>query len=451
MDTEGDDDLIDTDKPQDVPIRVADPAPRGIRNIAPSRQPRPRADGEFCETPPMPGMPGITGRPPRPRAPGSRRWMWIAAILAIIVVAGLALIAFRKTSVTVTPRSHTIVLTDATQFTAYPASSSATGTLTYTLQTSDLDDSEVVAVTGTTSIPAAKASGSITVYNNYSTAPVRLVKTTRFQTPDGLVFRVPADVTVPGKTGSTPGKVQVTVIADQDGSQYNVGPVSRFTLPGLKSNADMYANVYASSAASMAGGASASNGPGVDPGTLASTIAKLQASLQAKAQAAAAAQSASGGMVLPGLTQITFTQGANTPEAGGSVRIHETAHVQVPVFDAAAFATAVGSAVSADTGAESITLVPGSGFSAQIAGTPTLGTDPLPLTLTGQAQLIWNIDTAALAQALAGRDQSAFQTIIGGFPGIAEARARVEPFWRSTFPTNPKDINIIVTAPTAIH
>ena len=90
-----------------------------------------------------------------------------------------------------------------------------------------------------------KASGSITVYNNYSTASVKLIKNTRFQTPAGLIFRVPADVVIPGKQGSTPGQVTVTVFADQVGQQYNIGPTPRLTVPGLQSNAAMYAQIYA--------------------------------------------------------------------------------------------------------------------------------------------------------------------------------------------------------------
>ena len=431
------------DEGNQIPIRVAPAESRGIRSIAPTamRAPRPRM-GDMRDTPPMPGL---TGMPPV-RTGRSRWWMWGAAALALIVVIGLILFAFRATTVTITPRSHVVVLTNATSFTAYPGGTSATGTLSYTVQTADLEDSAVVPVSGTTTSVAAKATGSITVYNNYSASSVKLVKTTRFATPDGLIFRTPADVVIPGKTASAPGSVQITVVADQTGSQYNVAPESKFTVPGLQSNAAMYAGVYAKSTAAMTGGSSGVSGPGVDPTAESAAVAQLQSNLKAKA--IAAAQSTDGTTVLPDLIQITFTQEANTPEAGGQARVHETAHVQTPVFDAVALGEAVGSAVAADSDNSPVTITPQSGFAAQLAGTaPALGTDPLQFTLTGQAELIWSVDTTALTQALAGRDQGAFQTVISGFPGIEEAHAKIEPFWKSTFPADPTKIQVLVTAP----
>ena len=66
-----------------------------------------------------------------------------------------------------------------------------------------------------------EASGKIVVYNNYSTAGQKLIKDTRFETPNGLIFRIKDAVTVPGKKtvgGETvPGSLEVTVYADKEG------------------------------------------------------------------------------------------------------------------------------------------------------------------------------------------------------------------------------------------
>jgi hypothetical protein len=438
----------DDEEAKSVPIRVDAGEPRGIRSIMPSRSaPRPtRMGADVREGPPMPPM-GRAPRPPR-GASRTRYFIWGAAGIGVVVLLGLMLLALRPTTVTVTPRSHTIVLSAATPFTAYPATTAASGTLPYTVATADLEDSAVVAASATTTTTASKASGSITVYNAYSASSVKLVKNTRFQTPDGLVFRAPADIVIPGQKGSTPGSVTVTVVADKAGAEYNAGPVSRFSLPGLANNAAMYKGVYAKSTAAMTGGASASSGPGVDPNTLASTVAQLKTNLASKAHDAALAQAGSAGMVLPDLMQVTYTNEPNTSEAGGGVRVHESAHVVIPVFPATALGATVGAAVSADSGNSPATLTPGSGFAAQLSGkNPVLGTDPLQFTLTGQADLVWSVDTGALAEALAGRDQGAFQTIIGTFPGIEEAHARIEPFWKNTFPAKASDIHVTLTAP----
>jgi hypothetical protein len=446
------------DDTTDIPIRpgsdasAAEPrspetAARGIRNIsAPVRQ-RPRVGPDVREAPSAGTL------PPRPPRKGSAWWIWALAIAAVLILGGLLLFAFRGTTVTVVPKSHTVVFDNVSQYTAFPVTTAASGTLSYTVQTSDIEDSDVIpSATGTTvALPAAKASGNLIIYNNYSTSPVRLIKSTRFQDPNGLIFRVPADVSIPGKKGSTPGQVQVTVVADQNGSKYNIGPTSRFTVPGLKSNAAMYAGVYAKSTLAMTGGSSAGVGQGIDSKALSTAIADVRGRLQSKARDAASALSSASSIAFPDLAQITYQDLPNTNEAGGGVRIHESAHVVIPVFSAGEFAQAIAQSVSADAENAPISLVSGKGFTGYIASSTSsvTGVDPLDFTLVGQAELIWKIDAQALAAALAGRSSGAFQTIVNGFPGIQEAHARIEPFWKNTFPSNPKSIQIQVQPPQA--
>jgi hypothetical protein len=140
------------------------------------------------------------------------------------------------------------------------------------------------------------------------------------------------------------------------------------------------------------------------------------------------------------------------PTAGasqGQVNLNERAHVAVPILPTQDFNKVVGSTVSADTANSALTLLPKEGFGASLAnGTSTAyGSSPITFSLVGNGQLVWGVDSNALAQALAGKDQSAFQNVVNSFPGVQEARARIEPFWRHTFPTNPKDIQIVISQP----
>jgi hypothetical protein len=393
---------------------------------------------------------GVQQLPPKPKRPSTFRWWpWILAALLIVVLAGLVLFALRKTTVTVVPRSHTVVFDQTTsQFTAYPAATAATGTLTYTVVTSQLQDSQSVPATGTQDVET-KAQGSVTVYNDYSTSPVKLIANTRFATPDGLIFRVPDAIVVPGKKGSTPGQVSVTLFADQAGQQYNIGPVSRFTVPGLQSTPAMYSNIYAQSTASTTGGFSGQQA-GIDPNTLANTQAALRSQLSQEAQTAASAQSGTSTVVLPGLVQITYQDLPQTAAASGNAEVNEQATIQMPVFDTNSFTQAIAQSVGEDSQGTPLALLPGPGFAAQTtSASSTLGSEPLVFTLSGAVTLVWQVDGVALAQALAGHDENAFDTITAGFPAIEEAHARIEPFWKTTFPSSPAGINVVITQPQA--
>ena len=387
--------------------------------------------------------------PQAPRRPGkSRRWTYVLAGLPIIaLLLLLILFVFRSTSVSVVPQAQIVTFDASSQFTAYPAGTSTSDTLSYTLQSTDLTGSQSVPTSGSTQHVETKASGSITVVNNYSTSPVKFVKNTRFSTPGGLIFRAPADVSIPGKVGSKPGQVTITVVADQAGQQYNIGPTARFSIPGLKSSAAEYAAVYGFSTASTTGGFIGDQ-PGVSPADMQTAVATVRAQLQQQASAFAAAQNSDGAMALA--PKIVYTDAPSTPGTGNAIEIHESAHVDVPVLPAASLAAAVASAVAADITPGAVTLVPGTGFGTNYADTSgPWGTNPITFTLVGNAQIVWNVDTAALAQALAGKSQSAFASIIGNFPGVQSAKARIEPFWESNFPSNPKEITVTIEPPAA--
>ncbi|MFA5230373.1 MAG: hypothetical protein WC422_03050, partial [Candidatus Paceibacterota bacterium] len=95
----------------------------------------------------------------------------------------------------------------------------------------------------------AKAKGKLTVYNAYNTSPQILVQNTRFESPDGLIFRADARVTVPGATLKNgeivPSSIVINVTAAETGNAYNISPV-RFTIPGFKGT-DRFTGFYGES------------------------------------------------------------------------------------------------------------------------------------------------------------------------------------------------------------
>lgn len=414
---------------------------RSIRNISVSPRQRPRVGTSDMREVPAGTASTVDTR--QPRDSRRRPWIWAVAVVSVIVLVVLALFAFRSTTVTVIPRSHAFALTQDSKFIAYPALGAPTGSLTYTVVANDLEDSAVVQSKGKERVEE-RASGTVEVFNEYSATTVRLIKNTRFETPNGLVFRVPASVVIPGKTGAKPGSAKVTVFADQAGPEYNIAPVERFTLPGLKSSPDMYAKVYARSVAPMTGGF-VGDRPTVLPSALESARAEIRGRLESKARDGARALSTETATAFPDLMQITYESLPPTTEAGGDVRIHERAHVEVPVFPAPQLAQAVARLAGADAENASVTLVGADKLAAKRSSATSsisLGKDSIDFSISGNAQIVWNVDTVAFTNALAGKDNSAFQGIIEGFPSIQEARARIEPFWKGTFPTDASDIKI---------
>lgn len=101
-----------------------------------------------------------------------------------------------------------------------------------------------------------KAEGMIKIYNEYSISPQVLIATTRFVSAEGKIFRTPTKITVPGgyyeKGKLIAGEVEVRVVADQVGPEYNIGPTA-FSIPGF-AGSDRYTKIYAKSFQAMTGG-----------------------------------------------------------------------------------------------------------------------------------------------------------------------------------------------------
>jgi len=101
-----------------------------------------------------------------------------------------------------------------------------------------------------------RAEGIIRVYNAYSTSPQILVARTRFVSADGKLFRTPTKITIPGghyeKGKLVPGFLDIKIMADQPGEEYNIGPTT-FSIPGF-AGTPRFVAFYGKSFKPMAGG-----------------------------------------------------------------------------------------------------------------------------------------------------------------------------------------------------
>lgn len=102
-----------------------------------------------------------------------------------------------------------------------------------------------------------KARGTIFIYNAHSSTKQFLKTETRFKSTDGKIFKTVKSITVPGakvEDGKIiPSKIEMEVVADQAGSEYNIG-TGRFAIPGFEGTAK-FNTFYGESVKPMSGGA----------------------------------------------------------------------------------------------------------------------------------------------------------------------------------------------------
>lgn len=380
-------------------------------------------------------------RMPRMRAPkrersagGGRKFPLGTALVGLLVVAGCgaALYAFAGATVEITPTQNEVFVSGDFVATA------GSGDLPFEVVTVDTTVSK--------SVPAESsenandpAQGTITIYNEQASTQT-LIKNTRFESPDGLIFRISNPVSVPAASGGTPGTVTATVYAEAAGESYNID-AAEFTVPGLKGS-EAFDKVYAKSTSEFSGGFVGVR-PSVSDDTREREAAGLQASLASDLEKAMQEKIPEGYVLIPGASFSTYETLPDSAGANGAVEVKQKGTMTAVIFPNAALAKAVAyTAVGTYTG-QPITLTDVRNLSLTSgAGAAPIGAETYTFTLSGDAVLTWDIDTARIAGAVSGKSREGAQLVLSGFPEVDKAVLILRPFWTTSFPNDPEKIKV---------
>jgi hypothetical protein len=383
---------------------------------------------------PEPRVYGI-GSSRSPLLLGRNRKIFIGAGAAALIIAFAALSLFSGAEITLTAKAEEVVVTSETVMTA-----SEEGPLTYNVATLSRQEGKEVQATGQERVER-KASGKIIIYNDFGTADQRLIKNTRFETAQGLIFRVNESVVVPGKKGTAPGQVEVEVFADQPGENYNIGKTD-FTIPGFKGD-PRFEKIYARSVTEMSGGFSGIVRT-VSEADRAAARSELQATLTRELESELVAQVPEGFVLLPGAITYAFRELPQTDGQGNTATVNE---------EGVATATLLPTSALAKELARELVTVPAELLTIDDATRLTFipgrkdDSGNMTFSLDGSASIKAMIDTRAVAVTVAGKKVADGAASIAAFPGVASVEeTAVRPFWKRSFPQDPQEINVTVSS-----
>lgn len=387
------------------------------------------------EPPYSPGAPRMDSMD-KPRG----KFPWVLAIVALVVVVGSigAIYAFSGAKVVISPTINVATVTG--EFSATPSS----GDLPFEVITVEKIGIQQVKAEGTETANDP-AQGTIVIYNAQEKVQ-ELIKNTRFETSDGLVFRIHDSVKVPAGSKENPGQLQVTVFADAGGEKYNIGPAT-FTLPGLKGSA-VFELVYAKSTGSMSGGFSGVR-PSVSEKTREAQSATIQAGLERDLRAEVLAKMQEGYILVPGAIFISYASLPATAGSDNNVNVQEKGTATAYVFPKQALAKAIAYQSVGTYAGQTVTLQSADGLTLTPKDNeaPVLGADSFVFTLSGNTNVTWVVDESKITGSIAGKSRQAAQTILAGFPEVDKAVLSLKPFWAGTLPEDPAEIKITIELP----
>lgn len=384
------------------------------------------------------------------RGGGRRRARWVLWGIVCVALVGLAV----AVSIAVSGATVTITLKSV------PADISINGTATTATTTSEVylpyiplvvEGAEEVSLESEGSKKVErKAFGTIIVYNNFSTASQRLIKNTRFETQDGLIYRIQESIIVPGKTTSSgkplPGSIEAVVYADRAGAEYNIG-LSDFTVPGFKTSPERYAGFYARSKTVMTGGL-VGTAPFVSPEKISAARTALRKALEEKLANVATEKIESGSLMLSGGYTFKSVSEPETETADKKVSVSERGTLTAFVFKRDALSSYIarrtpavrydGAPVSFENPKDLIFEFLNKADFGKNAD------DKVLFSLRGSGMITWVLNEERLKLDLAGKMKNETVSVLASYPAIERSQVVIRPFWKKAFPDKIKKISVVV-------
>ncbi|MEX0933783.1 MAG: hypothetical protein WD003_00790 [Candidatus Paceibacterota bacterium] len=371
---------------------------------------------------------------------GSFRALWGVAILTVIILLLSIATIFEHATLEITPKQRTVDLDFV--FTAVKESTDPEK-IPFEIITIPLSDSITVDATEIKQVQW-RASGTIIIYNNYESVNRRLVKNTRFETSEGLIYRVYDSIIVPAlkiENGERiPGSLEVTVYADEPGEKYN-STLTDFTIPGFKNDPPRFEGFYARSKTEMTGGYSGEVKT-VSDEKRQSVQEELRSTMRAKLLESVGTQKPEGFALFNDGIFITFTKDNIQAEEIDSnkkeVTLEEEAVLRGILFNEKALSQKLGEKIIQPMEEDATVMISNmEELSFNLLNKDSLDLEEdttISFSLSGRPHFVWQFDDTKLIRSLFGRPKGDLRNILSEFKGIAQAEVVIRPFWKRSFP-----------------
>ena len=290
-----------------------------------------------------------------------------------------------------------------------------------------------------------KSSGKVTLYNAYSSVKQVLVSSTRLQTPDGKTFRLTKTITVPGakiEDGKiVPSSIETEVTADVAGVEYNIGPIARFTIPGLKGT-PRYSSFYAESKTAFSGGYVGELAYPIDSDIKKGKDAVLSA-LEGNAKNILLQKIPSDFKVVDGSVSFSLVKQTVNGDVDdrGFFSIYAEGEASAMAFKEndlrSIFQIKMEEAYGTDFEIRDQVLT-------YLNATPDISSGKLRLSLDFKAQLSRQVKVEELRSKILGKSEAELKALLVSFSGLDSAQISLWPFWVRSVPSKESKVNIMV-------
>ena len=371
-----------------------------------------------------------------------RYMLWAIAIISIIFCLFALSFLFSNAEIVVDPKIKEVTLNENLS----ADKDSNTSGLPFDLVVIEDVEHKSVKATGEKDV-FEKATGTVVIYNAFSSAPQTLSIDTRLEGSNGKIYKTETKIIVPGmkKGSTTPGSVEVKIYGAEAGEEYNSAPLD-FKILGFKGT-PKYSKFYGRSKGEIAGGFKG-KAPSLSDEEKTTAINDIKTALQAKLLRKAAvpgfilfkdaaffklddiniplvAEDGNLTLTLKGtLHGILFNEQKLTKKiAGDNIGKDDDSEVYIPDIGNLAFSLADNGDISFED------------------------LKTINFNLSGPAKIIFKLDENKFVSDLLGISKKNFAQVLSQYPNIESAVLKLRFPWMQSIPDEAENVKVIVNYP----
>ncbi len=352
-------------------------------------------------------------------------------LLVLLAVTGVALYTyvFDSATITIVPKYKDV--NDIGKVIVFSKDGADPSGVPFTVQSISLAKSKTLSLSETKKVEA-KASGRIIIYNNFDSTPQKLIKNTRFESTSGKIYRINQSVEIPGKNGTVPGSLEVTVYADSSGAGYNI-TATTFSIPGFKGS-PRETTFYAKSKGAISGGSSGTAST-VSLSDLNAAKDSLAIELAKEIKNQLTSIKKEGSIPLYNAAEITYEDNEAEILSGQTGIYKVTGTGSVMLGNGSRLAEAIAKNLGDYDGAPVRLLYTDTLTFTRKQSDHIMGTSTIPILIEGKTKVVWESDTDAIKEMVKGKKRDEFKPLMKNINSINSAEISFSPLWLSHFPS----------------
>lgn len=294
------------------------------------------------------------------------------------------------------------------------------------------------------------ATGTVILYNAFSSSPQTLNIDTRLEGSNGKIYKTKTKTTVPGMIKSNmPGSVEVSIYGAEAGEGYNSGPLD-FKMFGFKGT-PKYTKFYGRSKGAIAGGFKG-KAPAITDTDRAQAISKLKNNLQVKLLKQAVDQIPAGFILYKDAVFLDVPDAniSSTYEANDIIAFNTKGTLYGILLDEQKLTQKIfeDNLEKTDSRDAFIPNIKDLKFTLSNKENISLSdAKNINFTLTGLAKIVFKLNVEKFTNDLLGKTKKDFNQILSQYENIDSATLKLSPFWKTSIPEQSKNIKVIVNYP----